>query len=552
VGSDFSRNSKLLLWPAAIVAAYALFCWEAYVSVRFVPDDSYITFSFSKNLATGQGPVYSHGLRVEGYSNFLWMVLVAASLRISPGADPIELARGIDLVFGALLIGATYLLGRSRAARGWALAGTLLLAIDIDLILAHHSGLETLPYTALITAGFLCLTQARTSRLAGALVIPVFTAASLMRIDGAILLAFVAVFHAATSLARREFSLRNELRFLAPGAVVWLGWFAWRYWYYGLLLPSTVYAKALIHVYMPARGPKYVASELLASGLVAALPAFGYLLWRRRWAAIPIGSFSIVQLVATALVGGDWMPDARFVLPVVPLLIVLIVWALDDLYAMTFGRGVLARAAMGTACAALMLFLAWRVEPHVTQVDHQRQKLSDAASTTRHVAGLKRAARYLAAAVPSGRRLVTDYGGVFAYYTDASLIEMWGLCNATIARRGHTELINPIYGRTCPECYPELDPEYFHIEAPLVRSPWAFVRDEDVLENIWQHESIGRYVDFVHGFVTGRVVNERRGDALWFLERRREGWTPNPRRQDSGMVIEYPFVPGGLLPVDAS
>jgi hypothetical protein len=353
-------------------------------------------------------------------------------------------------------------------------------------------------------------------------------------------------------VARREFSLRTELRFLAPGAGVWLGWFAWRYWYYGLLLPSTVYAKALIHINMPTRGPRYVVSELVASGLFTALPAFGYLLWRRRWDALPIGLFAVVQLVSAALVGGDWMPDARFVLPVVPLLIVLIVWAMDDLYATTFGRSALVRVSMGSACAASMVLLAWRVEPHVTTVPHQRQKLSDAATTTRHVAALKRAARYLAAAVPPGRRLVSDYGGVLAYYTDASLIEMWGLCNATIARRGHAELINPIYGRTCPECYPELDPEYFHIEAPLVRSPEAFRRDEDVLHEVWQHESIGRYVDFVHGFVTGRVVNERRGDALWFLERRTEGWTPKPRRQESGMVIEYPFVPGGLLPVDAS
>jgi hypothetical protein len=165
---------------------------------------------------------------------------------------------------------------------------------------------------------------------------------------------------------------------------------------------------------------------------------------------------------------------------------------------------------------------------------------------------LKRATRYLAAAVPPGRRLVTDYGGVLAYYTDASLIEMWGLCNATIATRGTTDSINPIYGRTCPECYRELDPEYFHIQDPLVRTPDSFRSDEDVLHSVWQNDTIGKYVDLAHGFVTGRVVNERRGDALWFLERRTEGWTPRPRRQASGMVIEYPFVPGGLLTVDAS
>jgi hypothetical protein len=541
------RSPKVLASAAAVALIYGVFCWEAYTSIRFVADDSYITFSFAKNLARGAGPVYSHGLRVEGYSNFLWMIILAAGLRIAPAMDPIMLARGVALAFCALLMVTTYLLARTRATRVWSLAAILLLAVDMDLVLAHHSGLETVAYTALITSGFLALVHARHSVGARRLVIPIFAAAALTRIEGVIVLAFAAFFQAAAAATRREFSVKDQLRYLLPGVTVWAAWFAWRYWYYGLPLPSTVYAKALIHVSLPTRGREYVFNELLASGLLSALPAFAYLVARRRWASVPLGAFALVQLVTAALVGGDWMPCARFVLPVVPLLVVLVVWTLSDLNTTVAARGPLVRVPTAIAAACALGYLGWRVEPHLTTVEHQLTKLSEAEEIAQHVAALKRATRYLAAAVPPGKRLVTDYGGIFAYYTDASLIEMWGLCNATIATRGHTEAINPAYGRTCPECYRDLDPEYFHVERPLLRSPVAFKRDAEVRQSVWQSAAIGRYVDLAHGFVTGRVFNERRGDALWFLERRTEGWAPRPRRQPSGLVIEYPFVPGGLL-----
>jgi hypothetical protein len=64
---------------------------------------------------------------------------------------------------------------------------------------------------------------------------------------------------------------------------------------------------------------------------------------------------------------------------------------------------------------------------------------------------------------------------------------------------------------------------------------------------VWQTDTIGRYLDFSRDFVSGRIVDTRTGKALWFLERKRPGWLPKPRRASSLMVVEYPFVAGGLL-----
>src|SRR4051794_37699784 len=58
-----------ILCAAALVLACVHVFW-----LRFVCDDAYITFRYAANLAHGLGPVWNPGERVEGYTNFLWMV----------------------------------------------------------------------------------------------------------------------------------------------------------------------------------------------------------------------------------------------------------------------------------------------------------------------------------------------------------------------------------------------------------------------------------------------------------------------------------------------
>src|SRR5262249_35865497 len=145
-----------------------------------------------------------------------------------------------------LLLWSTYMLVRVRASRMWALAAAALVAVDINMILAFGSGLETLPYTALVTAGFALLVRMPVSFRARRLLMPVMTAVALMRIDGFAPFFFVIGSVILMALSQRSFSLRGQLRAIAGGVLVWAAWFGWRFWYYGLPLPTTYYAKALI------------------------------------------------------------------------------------------------------------------------------------------------------------------------------------------------------------------------------------------------------------------------------------------------------------------
>ncbi len=544
----------------AALAVAALFIWETRILTPVAIDDAYITFSYSKNLASGHGPVYGHGERVEGYSNFLWMVAVAIGLLVSPrGADPLLVARATAIPFVALLGFATYRLARARASRALALAVLVVLALCADMGTAFLMGLETLPAMALLMLGFWLYVRSIDRDPAGAgvgdagyakrWVVPVFVAVALSRIDGFIPLGFILGFELVRRLWRREGSVRDYVVWAAPGVLVYGLWFLWRWRYYGLPLPTTYYAKALIPKLLPHRGWEYLRDEMSANGSLALAPlALLALAARKRIAALLLVVFVALHLAYVVRAGGDWMPYGRFLLPLLPVALVLAAWGGQWIVAALrpwLGRASLAFLVLPLAA---MAFVVHRTERHISTEPLLQTKLAIAADQGNHVKNLKAAARLLTWALPPGARLVTDYGGIFAYYTDAAPIEMWGLCNAAIATRGGTERINPIYGRTCPECYPALGPQFFHVMVPIVRDLAAFHSHLEVVSSVWQTDTIGRYMDFARGFVSGRVMVPAHNQAVYFLEHREPGASYPPRQVNDAVTIDYPFEPAGRAP----
>ena len=119
---------------------------------------------------------------------------------------------------------------------------------------------------------------------------------------------------------------------------------------------------------------------------------------------------------------------------------------------------------------------------------------------------------------------------------------MWGLCNREIALRGNAEGINPIYGKTCLTCYREFDPEYFHVCTPLARPLDAVASHQAVIEHVFQGDAINRVLDLSRNYITGRVIDETRNCALFFLERIRPGASFEVRQPEAGFRVDYPFL----------
>ncbi len=525
------------------IAAGGLFVAHCIMMGNVMIDDAFITFSFSKNLALGHGPVYSHGVRVEGYSTFLWMVLVALPLVFTRGAAPLAMARLMAVPFVALLGWSVYRLARScGASRRMAAICFVLLSFNTDLVVAYLTGMETLPYVALVTFAFAATVQSFSDVAWQKWAAWGGLAVALVRIDGFVPWGMLLGWSFLTVAGQGDGkAVWRFVRATAPAIFVYAAWFVWRWHYYGLFLPSTYYAKALIPKFLPNNGFEYVTREVLEGALWCGLVGWPWLLWRRRFGAALVGCYVIIHWIYVVMVGGDWMSFGRFVLPTVPLLLALLCAAYSDLVRSSFRARNRFRWLFSVAPLALFGLTIARADHRFLNSGLEKAKLFGFADQTANVRSYLHAVAFLKQAVPSGARLVTDCGGIFAYFTDASVIETWGLANATIATRGDTEGVRPQYGRTCPACYPELKPEYFHVMQPMVRHEPAFSSASDVIANVWQTDNIGRYIDFKKDFAAGRVFLPKTGEALYFLRKRDAHFSPAPTTTTEGFVIDYPF-----------
>src|SRR3954454_23338088 len=81
-------------WPVPL--ATALLVPHALL-FDFVNDDAYISFRYARNLAEHGQLVFNLGERVEGFTNFLWTVLLAAGIKL--GVDPVISSRLLGLMF---------------------------------------------------------------------------------------------------------------------------------------------------------------------------------------------------------------------------------------------------------------------------------------------------------------------------------------------------------------------------------------------------------------------------------------------------------------------
>jgi len=120
---------------------------------RFIQDDAFISFRYAANLIDGHGLVWNVGeVPVEGYSNFLWTVLIAGTMAI--GCDPSASAMVLGVLFFAGTLSFTFRLCRQVGLSfGVSLLGVVLLGTNFSFSSYATGGLETQLQAFLLTGG---------------------------------------------------------------------------------------------------------------------------------------------------------------------------------------------------------------------------------------------------------------------------------------------------------------------------------------------------------------------------------------------------------------
>jgi hypothetical protein len=328
-GLPARRGARFHGVPAAALAICVTWgIWHGWQQ-RWVGDDAFISFRYAANWARGHGLVWNPGEPpVEGYTNFLWTVIVGVAIKL--GLDPAQTATLLGLVCYGGLIGLTHRLARtlddspagrdarsSSPARAVFLIAPLLVATNPFLQGFATSGLETMFVTLSVT---LAVERAHRDKLYQSGLC--MTAALLAHPDQALIAA--ALFG---GIAVRHRALRPAARFATPLLLIGLPYFAWRWHFYGDFWPNTYYAKSGGASYF-LQGTTYLATAVASGGLLGVLALSLRAALRRRASVVGAGYLLALPAVLfyVAKIGGDFM-NGRLLLPLLPLAFVL---AADD------------------------------------------------------------------------------------------------------------------------------------------------------------------------------------------------------------------------------
>src|SRR3972149_221924 len=142
---------------AGILVSIVIFIIQAR-NLWFTQDDAFISYRYAANALRGDGLVFNAGEHVEGYTNFLWVILLilAGSFRLAfdPVAKTLGLASGIGLIILAgLWVRAAWRELRWGNGLGPAIAASLIVAANGSLAYWAVSGLETAWFALWVSLG---------------------------------------------------------------------------------------------------------------------------------------------------------------------------------------------------------------------------------------------------------------------------------------------------------------------------------------------------------------------------------------------------------------
>jgi len=315
------KKTYFLILIALIIAVF-----HQGLFLHWTNDDAYISYRYAENLRAGEGLVFNPGEKVEGFSNFLWVIILAFFNLL--GLPLLWTSKLISFCFSLILI---FLIFRTAQAMGLNefLAGLCSLAFSLSSSLGYFamSGLETIFYCLLLLLSVFFNEKYEEEPdkkplffLYGALL-----AAALTRPEGLLFFLVSSAYHILKKIiSRKGIQLKNIIQIQSLFLSIYVFLILIRYLYYGDLLPNTFYAKpqgTFVELGYSAFFANFI--NALFSGSFLLIPIL-FLFAKRRHLEkylYPL-LFCIGQIVFMSY-AGDWMAFGRFFIPVLPIVIIL-------------------------------------------------------------------------------------------------------------------------------------------------------------------------------------------------------------------------------------
>ncbi len=407
----------------------------------FTVDDAYISFRYSQNLADGNGFVFNINERVEGYTNFLWVVILSIFIKL--GASPIVASKMLGIIFAYLTMFMLWSTSKIFSNNRLWLSNLppFLLVITPYFSIYAVSGLETIffCFLNLLAFRFLLYEEGNPNHLQISWII-IFLL-TLVRPEGMLFFILYAVY--------KFFPQKNYARFFrwaAPFLALIILYSIWKLYYFGDILPNTFYAKTGRGIYQYLGGLFYTYSYFKNSGGVILL--IFILLPALRLSAqthlIKKSTGLLLTLFFSWIIyniykGHDPLPAFRFfvlILPVIYLLIGIGVNGFIELIAnvgekRTFGlkqTAIISTLIIGllTFQNLIITYISRDKRPQMQEYQIQINKM-DANLEFKPVGILLRDI------APADAKIALIDAGAIPYYSELYTIDRWGLIDPYIA-----------------------------------------------------------------------------------------------------------------------
>lgn len=329
-----SKKIVIISWSILLVILLSTIFIYSCLNIEVFIDDAFISFRFAENLAQGHGFRFNPGSeKVEGFSNFLWVVFLSLNLLFKLNIAHAATIWGIIFSCCSLLIYLRIVNSLSSSDKYFWIT-PILLVLNNSFIFNTLTGLETSLYILLILNGiyFFIIEEKKenTNKPTKFFVSNVFfVLVSMTRPEGMIYFIGI-IFY---KLCNKNLSEKNYLRSVAFRFYQFVLFFSvyliWKWSYFGDIFPTSYYVKIMMGTFEDRilRGFIYVfmffkENLFFLWGLVASLLFF---FKYRRKIYLLLFIFILLNFFFIFYSGGDdyHFKQWRFFVPVIFLLLIL-------------------------------------------------------------------------------------------------------------------------------------------------------------------------------------------------------------------------------------
>lgn len=322
---------------------------------NFIQDDAFTSLRYVENFVNGKGLVFNDGERVEGYTNFLWVLILSAfkylDITFNLNFDLANIAQLLSTVIAVPVLFVVYFISKKiflqkkseKIVVAFSLTASAMVLFTTPFIYWSVSGMETslfVLFTLLSVYYFIDYNNPK-SRLLFSIV---SVLNSFLRPEGLFFFLLLISFrllknyftlNKKNTVQRIKLSIDKPLfNTLLIYSIPSIAYLIFRLAYFGYPFPNTFYAKTDFSIEFLIRGWNYYSAFLethMLYGLLYLPPLIQLVRLKTSLTENVLIGFCLVYTIMIIFIGGDVLPIYRFFLTIMPLLFILFINSLMEL-----------------------------------------------------------------------------------------------------------------------------------------------------------------------------------------------------------------------------